>query len=157
MATEQQPKPSFQQLTNDQTIDEVTNIIELKNTVKLDSELINQTSIFKFLQKMLSEQSIIHEKISLKLDEVKLTLTRYYDGRLSQTVYKNKPLKFTPTTKSEVDKMVNVDPVYSLLKSEHNQSERNLKIIEEGIWQLRQRPKNIATIVSWRKYIETGM
>lgn len=157
METPNQPKSTFEQLSNQETIDLVTDLIELKDTVKLDGELVNQTKIFKQLQMMLSQQSIIHERIENKIDEVKLTLTRYYDGRLSQAVYKDKPIKFTPSTKSELDKMVTIDPVFARLKAELSESERNLKIIEEGIWQHRQRPKNIATIVSWRKYIETGM
>ena len=150
-------KTIFEQPSPEAMLDSVTEMIEMRDTVNLDKELIAQTKIFKVLQGTLSKQAKTHQEITEKLEEVVLNLTRYYDGRCSSAVYKERPLKFTPKTKTELDMMVRADDIYKIVNSDLKTSERNLQIIEDAMWQLRQRPKNIASIIEWRKYIETGM
>lgn len=143
--------------TPDEITELVASLIDFKDTVNLDGELIRQVPIFKQMQMLLSKQSKTHEELSLKMENLKLWKARYYDGRLAQTVYKESPLAHKPSTKSELDIMIKVDPDVVKLSSLISDSERCLQIIEDGLWQLRQRPKNIASIIEWRKYIETGM
>lgn len=149
----------FKQASNEETLELVSKIIDFEGTesVNLDAALLRQTKIFKFLQGKLSEQASINQKIQDKLDDTKILMSRFYDGKLSPEVYKQKKPKFTPSTKSELELIVKRDPLVSKIAEELRISERNLQIIEDGLWQLRQRPNIIKSAIEWRRYIETGM
>ncbi len=144
---------------NEVVIEEVSALIDMtpQELVQLDKHLERQPAIFKHLQMLLSRHSKVAQKIEMKISEVQYQLELYYNGRLAQAVYKERPLQHPPQNKTELNVLINNDKSMQALNGVKLECERNLQVVEEALWQLRQRPKSVATMVEWRKYVEAGM
>lgn len=141
----------------DKVLDEVCELIEIQDTVNLDKALLDQVKIFKYLQGLLSKHAQVHAQATAKREDAEKVSALYYNGRLAQAVYAERPIKHPPKTKTELDALLNTDPIVLQYREINRVTERNLSIIEDAMWQLRKRPDQIKHIIEWRKYIENGM
>lgn len=143
--------------TSEDITEEVSNLIEITGQRELSEEIERQAKLFKHLQNLLSKSSVVYDLVEHNYNVTYLWLTRYYEGKLPEKIYAERPVRYMPTNKSELEKMIMTDNHFTKIYSDKKTAERNIAIIEDAMWQLRQRPNHIKTIVEWRKYIEAGM
>ena len=67
------------------------------------------------------------------------------------------PLKYPPSTKSEIDIYIKQEAVYNEIHSITNEARRRVKYLEDVLWRIKERGNEIRTIIDWRKFVEAGL
>jgi len=138
-------------------IDRCEELLEIKDTTKLDVEAKKQTNIFFTVQRLLAVETKALE-FFVKLEaEVEIQRRRYYEGRLPQQVYAKEALKYPSTSKTETDICLKSDGVFTEAKGLANAARQRVKFLEDVLWRVKERGSEIQTIMAWKKYIEAGI
>lgn len=150
-------KPKIpEHMTLTELINQTEELLEIKDSVRLVDELTRQNSIFHKLQRMLASESECLAYMLRKESEVELYCRRYYEGRLPPKVYQEKKLIYPATTKAEVDLCVKSDPVFNEIKTKADEARKRVEFLESTIWRLKERGREIDSIIQWRKFVESG-
>lgn len=143
------------------TFEELTNrceeMLRIKDSVRLASALEEQNSIFHTTQRLLAMETRALEFLLRKEAEIEMYRRRYYDGKLPPAVYLEEPLKYPPSTKSEIDIYIKQDAIYNEIHSVTNEARRRVKYLEDVLWRIKERGNEIRTIIEWRKFVEAGL
>lgn len=127
------------------------------DSVHLDKSAREQSSIFFKVQRLLAIEITALEFYEQQRIKAEIYLRRYYEGRLPQTVYASKPLKYPATNKQELEVLLSADEMYSEIKSAVDAAKRRVDFLESVLWRIKERQKEIQSIIEWKKYVEAGI
>lgn len=143
------------------SIDELMNIceelLEIKNSTKLTEAAMEQNSVYFKVQRLLAEEANALDYFMGEEVKLEVHLRRYYEGKLPQSVYIDRPLKYPVGTKAESDLALKADPMFAEIRSAVVKAKRRVEFLESVTWRLKERGVEIRTIMEWRRFTEGGI
>lgn len=138
-------------------IDFCDDLLSIKDTVRLELALKEQSSIFFKVQRLLAVEADALDGYMRKESLLELQTRRYYEGKLPNEMYVKKPNRYPATTKADCDLQVKADPLFQEINKIVKDAKRRVEFLESVLWRVKERGTDINGIIEWKKYIEAGI
>lgn len=130
---------------------EVGNLLDVMSE-DLDKEALKHMKLFSRIQYLYNKEFLELQRLLVRLDSVKHETKKYYLGKSSEAVYKEKPLNVS-VLKSDVDEYVKVDQGMVILTYEMKIQDQIVKYLEDSKSALKDRGFMIRHAIDFRRMI----